>query len=220
MATGPTDMPFARAEVLALLPNLANSFKISQATEWMGTITADRDTAISGIPGRRATLAPLEIRVGENGYHMNMAQDRVMTPLVAQMAVFSAIDSTERSVGAATYAVRGHTDFDGGSVKLDNVYSGDVSVVHDGGAGRGDAALLRVDQRLRRAAAEEHHAGHRAARDPQPDADRRYRRLRARRVPARMSRSTVGSDRRERRGDHEEDALSRAHRRAGRARSI
>jgi len=128
LAAGPTDMPFARAEVLALLPNLSSSFKISQAKEWMGTITADRDTAISGITGRRAALAPLDVRVGANRYHMNVVLDRVMTPLVAQMAVFSAIDSTERSVGPATYAVRGHIDFDGGSVKLDNVYSGDVSV--------------------------------------------------------------------------------------------
>jgi hypothetical protein len=128
LATGPADMPFARADVLALLPNLSSSFKISQAQEWMGTITADRDTAISGITGRRATLAPLDIRVGKNSYHMNVIQDRVMTPLVAQMAVFSAIDSTERSVGAATYSVRGHIDFDAGSVNLDNVYSGDVSV--------------------------------------------------------------------------------------------
>jgi len=127
MATGPTDLPFARAEVLALLPNLANSFKISQATEWMGAITADRDTAISGIAGRRAALAPIEIHVGKNDYHMNLARDPILTPLVAQMAVFSAIDSTERSVGAATYAVRGHVDFDGGSVKLDNVYSGDTN---------------------------------------------------------------------------------------------
>ena len=121
-------MPFARAEVLALLPNLSSSFKISQAQEWMGTITADRDTAISGITGRRASVAPLDIRVGANTYHMNMIQNRVMTPLVAQMAVFSAIDSTERSVGPSTYSMRGHIDFDGGSVKLDNVYSGDVSV--------------------------------------------------------------------------------------------
>src|SRR5579863_6480033 len=94
LATGPSDMPFARAEVVALLPNLSSSFKISQAQDWMGTITADRDTAISGITGRRATLAPLDIRVGANSYHMNVIQDRVMTPVVAQMAVFSAMDST------------------------------------------------------------------------------------------------------------------------------
>ncbi|HEY1758687.1 MAG TPA: SpoIVB peptidase S55 domain-containing protein [Bryobacteraceae bacterium] len=128
MATGPTDLPFARAEVLALLPNLANSFKISQSTEWMGSITADRDTAISGIVGRRAETTPFEIHVGKNDYHMNLARDPILTPMVAQMAVFSAIDSTQRSVGAATYAVRGHADFEGGgTVKLDNVYSGDVN---------------------------------------------------------------------------------------------
>jgi hypothetical protein len=125
MAMGPTDLPFAKAEVLALLPNLANSFKISQATEWMGSITSDLDTAISGIAGRRASLAPLEIRVGQNDYKMNVARDPILTPLVAQMAVFSAIDSTQRGQGAAAYALKGHADFEGGTVKLDNVYSGD-----------------------------------------------------------------------------------------------
>ncbi|MBV9396513.1 MAG: hypothetical protein JO062_00940 [Bryobacterales bacterium] len=128
LSSGFTEMPFARAEVLALLPNLASSFKISQAKEWMGAITQDRDTAISGLTGRRAAMSPMEIRVGNNTYHMSVVQDRVMTPLVAQMAVFSAIDSTERAVGAATYAIRGRADFDGGSVKLDNIYSGDVNV--------------------------------------------------------------------------------------------
>ena len=128
LSSGSTEMPFARAEVLALLPNLNSSFKISQAKEWMGTITEDRDVAVTGLTGRRAAMSPLEIRVGSNTYHMNVVQDRVMTPLVAQMAVFSAIDSTERAVGAATFSVRGRAEFAGGSVKLDNVYSGDVNV--------------------------------------------------------------------------------------------
>ena len=50
-----------------------------------------------------------------------------MTPLVTQMAVFSAIDETERGIGPSTFSVRGHIDFDGGSVRVDNVYSGDVN---------------------------------------------------------------------------------------------
>jgi SpoIVB peptidase S55 len=128
LSTGPTEMPFARAEVLTLLPNLNTSFKISQAKEWMGTITQDRDTAISGVTGRRAAMSPLEIHVGSNVYRMSVVQDPVMTPLVAQMAIFSAIDATERSVGAATYAVRGHAEFQGGSLNFDNAYSGDVNV--------------------------------------------------------------------------------------------
>jgi hypothetical protein len=51
-----------------------------------------------------------------------------MTPLVTQMALFSAIDATERSQGGATFSVTGHLDFEGGSVRVDNVYSGDVAV--------------------------------------------------------------------------------------------
>ena len=54
LAEGSTDYPFARAEVLALLPNLQSSFKISTAREWMGTITSDRDVAVAGLTGRRA----------------------------------------------------------------------------------------------------------------------------------------------------------------------
>jgi hypothetical protein len=46
---GSTDLPFASAEVLALLPNLSSSFKISIAREWMGSITSDRETAVSGL---------------------------------------------------------------------------------------------------------------------------------------------------------------------------
>jgi hypothetical protein len=128
LAAGGTELPFARSEVLALLPALSSSFKISQPREWMGTITEDRNSAISGLTGQRARMIPIEIKMGADTYRMGMIQDRVLTPLVAQMAVFSAIDATARTVGAASYTVRGQINFDSGSIKLDNVYSGDVSV--------------------------------------------------------------------------------------------
>jgi hypothetical protein len=135
LAEGDTEMPFARAEVLALLPNLQSSFKISQAREWMGSIREDRNTAIAGLLGRRAAMTPLEIHVGANTYRMSMVQDRVMAPLVAQMALFSALDATGRTVGPAAYTVRAHLDFDGGPVALNNSYSGDVSVAAVASAG-------------------------------------------------------------------------------------
>ena len=45
-----------------------------------------------------------------------------------QMAIFSTIEATERSVGSATYSIRGQIDFSGGTVRVDDVYSGDVAV--------------------------------------------------------------------------------------------
>jgi hypothetical protein len=128
LAAGSTELPFARSEVITLLPNLTSSFKISTAREWMGTITADRDAAVSGLTGRAANLIPIEIRVGQNTYRMRMVQDRVMTPLLTQMAIFSSIDSTQRAIGAQSYSIRGQLEFDGGPVKIDDVYSGDLAV--------------------------------------------------------------------------------------------
>ena len=128
MAAGPTEIPFAKAEVLTLLPNVSSSFKISTAREWMGALTEDRTTAVAGVMGRRAQMAPVEIRVGSNVYHMQVVQDRVMTPLVAQMALYSAIDATERSQGSSTFSVKGSLEFQGGTVAVNNLYSGDVAV--------------------------------------------------------------------------------------------
>jgi len=61
MSAGETELPFARAEVLALLPNLEASFKISSPQEWMGTITQDRSTSIYGEVGRKADTIPLAV---------------------------------------------------------------------------------------------------------------------------------------------------------------
>src|ERR1041385_4924872 len=93
----------------------------------MGSITEDRNAAISGFTGRAAVLVPIDVRVGANTYRMRMVQDKVMTPLLAQMAVFNSLDATERAMGPSAFTVRGRLDFDGGSVRLDNVYSGDVA---------------------------------------------------------------------------------------------
>lgn len=132
LAVGSTALPFARAEVITLLPNLSTSFKLSTAKEWMGTIYQDRDTAVTGELGRRAPMVPVSIAVARGtrqieSYHMQMVNDPLLSPLLVQMAVFSAIDSTERSVGAATIRVSGKIEFQNASapVQLDNIFSAD-----------------------------------------------------------------------------------------------
>ena len=60
---GAPTFPFARSEVLALVPNLSTSFKISAPREWMGTISEDRSTGVAGELGRRAAMVPVSIAV-------------------------------------------------------------------------------------------------------------------------------------------------------------
>jgi hypothetical protein len=140
LAIGATELPFARAEVLTLLPNLATSFKISAAREWMGAITEDRSTAIAGQLGRRAATIPVEISVRQRSstaasetpvsYQMRMVDDSVLSPFLLQMAVFSAIDATERTVGDASFSVSGQVEFSGGAppLKLNDMYAGNMNL--------------------------------------------------------------------------------------------
>ncbi|HWR49995.1 MAG TPA: SpoIVB peptidase S55 domain-containing protein, partial [Bryobacteraceae bacterium] len=139
LSIGPTDMPFARSEVLTLLPNLSTSFKISAAREWAGAITQDRSVAVGGELGRHATMLPVSIAIARRGvkgaepratYSMNMVRDRILSPFLLQMAVFSAIDVTEQALGESTFAITGHVEFEGNvaPMKLDNTFAGDMNV--------------------------------------------------------------------------------------------
>src|SRR6185312_9588600 len=128
---GSTALPFARAEVLTLLANTNTSFKLSAAKEWMGTIYQDRNTAVAGELGKKATLVPLTITVANSGktvdtYRMNMVNDMLLTPLLLQMALFSAIDETERTVGASSVRISGEAEFGNtGPIKFDNLLAGE-----------------------------------------------------------------------------------------------
>lgn len=135
MSVGRTELPFARAEVLALLPNLSSSFKISSPLEWMGAITQDRSTSIYGELGRKADTIPFAITVKDGrrpplSYHMQMIQDRVLSPYIVQTAVYSAMDATERTLGLGSFSLRGGVEFTDGAppLKLDNTYAGDFNV--------------------------------------------------------------------------------------------
>jgi hypothetical protein len=129
---GPTDLPFTRSEVITLLANVNTSFKISSGRELMGVISQDRDTSIAGSLGTRAEMVPLDIEVTQDTkrvqtYHMKMVNDRYLSPILFQMALFSAIDSTERAQGVSSVVVHGAIEFANrrDTVQLQNIYAGD-----------------------------------------------------------------------------------------------
>jgi hypothetical protein len=134
LSVGSTDLPFARSEVLTLLPSISSSFKISAAREMMGAMSQDRNTAVSGEIGRRASMVPVSIGIStpngkRSSYRMEIVDDRFLSPFLLQMSVFSAIDATERTVGSSSFLVKGQIEFRNGAppVKLDNMFAGDSS---------------------------------------------------------------------------------------------
>jgi hypothetical protein len=133
MSVGATGLPFARSEVLTLLPNLNSSFKISSPKELMGVISQDRSTAIAGKLGGRAVMMPVDIAVSRNKqarehYHIQMVNDRFLGPFLLQMAVFSVVDATERTVGGESLAIKGSIVMEGGRepIRIGDVYASDT----------------------------------------------------------------------------------------------
>ncbi len=133
LSVGSTELPFARASVITLLANLSSSFKISSSGEWLGAITSDHNTAVAGELGRRPRMVPLSIAVNSGGrtstYQMEIVNDRLLSPLLMQMAMYSALDSTERTLGPSSIGLHGTVEFENGpeAVRFDNIYSGDFN---------------------------------------------------------------------------------------------
>jgi hypothetical protein len=140
LSVGSTELPLARAEVLTVAPNLATSFKISAAREWMGAITNDFSAGVSGRLGRRAAMIPVSLSVRAWGegkqperrtdYRLQMVNDRYLSPFLLQMAVYSAIDATERTLGTGSLAIRGRVEFQDGTapLRVDEMYAGEGNV--------------------------------------------------------------------------------------------
>jgi hypothetical protein len=115
---GAIEFPFARSEVIASIPTLNASFKLTVPREWMGTILSDRNTAVAGEIGRPSHTVPLTISVRSGSarnhdYHLQVVNDRLLTPFLTQAALFSTIDATERTVGSGTMRLEGQVEFDG-----------------------------------------------------------------------------------------------------------
>ena len=142
LSVGDTELPFARSEVITILASQNSSFKISTPKEWLGTVTQDRTTAVFGELGRKATLLPVSIKVHSHtgsardwSYQMNLVQDRLYTPLLLQMAVYSAIDATERTIGLGTITMRGRLLVDGvPPIPLSNLYASELGAPNQASA--------------------------------------------------------------------------------------
>jgi hypothetical protein len=115
---GSIEFPFARSEVIASIPTLNSSFKLSVPREWIGTILSDRNAAVAGELGRPSHTVPLTISVRAGSsrardYHLQVVNDRLLTPFLTEAALFSTIDATERTVGVGTMRLRGEVQFEG-----------------------------------------------------------------------------------------------------------
>ncbi len=103
---GEISFPMARAEVVGVLPSLANSFKFANAGAIIGALRQDRSAGIMGIVGEKAAMIPVELTVDGSGvnktYHVNVVRHPQLSPLMLAMAADSVVANAQRAAGERT----------------------------------------------------------------------------------------------------------------------
>lgn len=133
---GPTRFPMKKAHVFSVFPSLYQSWKISAATQPVGTLDQDRTSAVSGRLGSAPELIPVEVRLrsrdggAERRFSFRMVQDDLFSPLLAYAGVLSVLQGYERAVGAASVRVQARLGLaDGREVEVDDLFSDDQPAV-------------------------------------------------------------------------------------------
>ncbi len=118
-ATGPVAMPMGSAEVITVINNQSNSFKLTNAGPIVGAFDQDRQAGVHGQLGRLAPTFPLAVRLSgltAAEYHVRVAAMPDLWPSLLAITVLGGINSATYSTGAqgldleARFTLANHDD--------------------------------------------------------------------------------------------------------------
>ena len=133
LQSGPTELPMTKTRLIAVLPNLMNSTELSVPTELIGTIRQDRVSGIMGEIGMVPHMIPVTIhlrssRNDQRVFRFETVNNRVLTPLLVNFTVFSALTASERTLGESTLELQGKISLKGNQeVRIANFVSADAN---------------------------------------------------------------------------------------------
>jgi hypothetical protein len=129
LASGATSWPMAESQVVTVIANLNNSFKIVTTGNLVGAINQDRATCVYGNLGDKPRMIPvkLTVRTSRNKtetYNFELISDPMLAPILMRIALTSAILGTERQMGPQTVKINGRISLKNQpDVLLDNAFS-------------------------------------------------------------------------------------------------
>lgn len=103
---GPVAFPMAKAEVVGVLPSLAQSFKFSNTGPVVGTFVQDRAAGILGLRGEAPRMVPVTLNLrapeGESKFALRIVDDATLLPLLLAMSTDTVISGTQKAAGERT----------------------------------------------------------------------------------------------------------------------
>jgi hypothetical protein len=126
---GPTQFPMKKAYVFSVFPSLYQSFKISAASEMVGTMDQDRTTAIAGRIGRMPRMIPITVTLAtsrgrERSYALRIVEDELFSPVLAYVSLLSVLQTNERAFGTSTVRLEAKLSLAGKrEVRLEDLFT-------------------------------------------------------------------------------------------------
>jgi hypothetical protein len=148
LQVGAADLPMMENEVVTVLPNVNNSFKLSSARQMVGLISQDRASGIYGRLGRAPRMIPVRLNLNNSrgqseSFNFELADDPALTPILLQITVFSSLASSERTFGAGSYSLDGQIHMAGQPpVRLARRVANNNPAISIAGAAAGTLATL------------------------------------------------------------------------------
>ena len=126
---GPIQFPMKKAYVYSVFPSLYQSWKISTATDAVGTVEQDRTTAIAGRLGATPPMIPVEVRLkgsrgGERRFAFRIVEDELFSPVLTYVSLLSVLQGNERAFGTSTVRVDARLGLSGGrEVRIQDLFT-------------------------------------------------------------------------------------------------
>lgn len=127
---GRVGYPMTRENVLAVVPSLSTSFKISTPGDIVGMFSQDRSSGVIGELGKMPPLVPLNITLIDpsgtsRDFKLSVVADKILTPFLMNVAVSGVLAVEARSLGDLSLTLDGRIYLDNGmSVQLEDLFSG------------------------------------------------------------------------------------------------
>ena len=109
---GAAEMPLVESEVVTVIPNLNNSFKLSAPRRMVGFISQDRASGVYGQLGRAPRMIPVRLNLNNSRglaetFNFEVTDNLALTPILLQITIFSSLSASERTFGAGGYSLNG-----------------------------------------------------------------------------------------------------------------
>jgi hypothetical protein len=125
---GAVKMPISAAHVVMTLASAQSSTKVIATGGVIGTLTQDRQTAISGVLGAGPPMVPVNLTLdtpdGENKYHFEVVQSPQLTAQLVATAAYNGITGSAAYDQSTTLQLEGNIDLKGHApVRLEDLFA-------------------------------------------------------------------------------------------------